>query len=61
MMNVAIRGIQADLGEEQADIFRRVLHPDLSADFVLASSPFSDFDWFRKDLAVHLVSSHVIT
>jgi len=57
MMNLAIRGIEADLGEEQADTFRR----DLRADFVLANPPFNDSDWFRKDRAVHLVSSHVIT
>src|SRR5438445_217820 len=49
MMNLAIRGIEADLGEEQADTFRRDLHPDLRADFVLANPPFTDSDWFRKD------------
>ncbi len=49
MMNLAIRGIEADLGEEQADTFRRNLHPDLRADFVLANPPFNDSDWFRKD------------
>src|SRR5216117_34884 len=49
MMNLAIRGIEADLGEEQADTFRRDLHPDLRADFVLANPPFNDSDWFRKD------------
>jgi len=49
MMNLAIRGIEADLGEEQADSFRRDLHPDLRADFVLANPPFNDSDWFRKD------------
>jgi type I restriction enzyme M protein len=49
MMNLAIRGIEADLGEEQADTFPRDLHPDLRADFVLANSPFNDSDWFRKD------------
>src|SRR5947208_5923508 len=48
-MNLAIRGIEADLGEEQADTFRRDLHPDLRADFVLANPPFNDSDWFRKD------------
>ena len=47
MMNLAIRGIEADLGEEQADTFRRDLHPDLRADFVLANPPFNDSDWFR--------------
>jgi type I restriction enzyme M protein len=49
MMNLAIRGIEADLGEDQADTFRRDLHPDLRADFVLANPPFNDSDWFRKD------------
>jgi type I restriction enzyme M protein len=49
MMNLAIRGIEADLGEEQADTFRRDLHPDLRADFVLANPPFNDSDWYRKD------------
>jgi type I restriction-modification system DNA methylase subunit len=49
MMNLAIRGIEADLGEEHADTFRRDLHPDLRADFVLADPPFNDSDWFRKD------------
>ncbi len=29
--------------------FRRDLHPDLRADFVLANPPFNDSDWFRKD------------
>ena len=49
MMNLAIRGIEADLGEDQADTFRRDLHPDLRGDFVLANPPFNDSDWFRKD------------
>src|SRR5438552_4965162 len=49
MMNLAIRGIEADFGEERADTFRRDLHPDLRADFVLANPPFNDSDWFRKD------------
>src|SRR5882724_8199122 len=49
MMNLSIRGIEADLGEEQADTFRRDVHPDLRADFVLANPPFNDSDWFRKD------------
>ena len=49
MMNPAIRGIEADLGEEHADTFLRDLHPDLRADFVLANPPFNDSDWFRKD------------
>lgn len=49
IMNLALRGIEADFGPEQADSFRRDLHPDLRADFVLANPPFNDSDWFRKD------------
>ncbi len=45
----ALRGIEADFGPEHADTFRRDLHPDLRADFVLANPPFNDSDWFRKD------------
>jgi type I restriction enzyme M protein len=48
-MNLAIRGIEADFGPEHADSFRRDLHPDLRADYVLANPPFNDSDWFRKD------------
>ncbi len=49
LMNLAIRGIEGDLGPEHADTFRRDLHPDLRADFVIANPPFNDSDWFRKD------------
>ena len=49
VMNLAIRGITADFGPEHADTFRRDLHPDLRADYVLANPPFNDSDWFRKD------------
>ncbi len=49
VMNLALRGIEADFGLENADTFRRDLHPDLRADFVLANPPFNDSDWFRKD------------
>jgi type I restriction enzyme M protein len=37
LMNLALRGIEADLGPEHADTFRRDLHPDLRADYVLAN------------------------
>jgi type I restriction enzyme M protein len=49
VMNLALRGIEADFGAEHADTFRRVLHPDLRADYVIANPPFNDSDWFRKD------------
>lgn len=49
VMNLALRGIEADFGREHADTFRNVQHPDLRADYVLANPPFNDSDWFRKD------------
>ena len=44
-MNLAIRGIEANLGGEHADSFHRDLHPDLKADFILANPPFNSSDW----------------
>lgn len=49
IMNLALRGIEADFGPEHADTFRRDLHPDLRADYVLANPPFNDSDWYRKE------------
>ena len=49
IMNLALRGIEADFGKEHADTFRAVQHPDLRADYVLANPPFNDSDWHRKD------------
>lgn len=44
-MNLAIRGIDANLGREHADTFHRDLHPDLKADYILANPPFNDSNW----------------
>lgn len=44
-MNLAIRGIENNLGAEPSDSFRRDLHPDLKADFVIANPPFNISDW----------------
>jgi type I restriction enzyme M protein len=44
-MNLAIRGIAANLGPKWADSFHEDLHPGLKADFVLANPPFNDSDW----------------
>jgi len=44
-MNLAIRGIESNLGPEHADSFHRDLHPDLKADFLLANPPFNSSDW----------------
>jgi type I restriction enzyme M protein len=52
-MNLAIRHIDADLGDHAADTFHEDRHPDLAADFVLANPPFNVSDWggehVRKD------------
>lgn len=44
-MNLAIHGIEANLGSQPADSFLRNLHPDLKADYVLANPPFNVSDW----------------
>jgi type I restriction enzyme M protein len=50
-MNLALRGIEADLGERSADSFGSDLHPDLRADFVLANPPFNVSNWWDAKLA----------
>ncbi len=50
-MNLAIRGLAADLGKEPADTFHRDQHPDLRADYVLANPPFNISDWGGERLA----------
>jgi len=44
-MNLAIRSIEANLGQQPADSFTRDLHPDLKADYILANPPFNVSDW----------------
>ena len=44
-MNLAIRGIESDLGPRWGDSFHEDLHPDLKADFILANPPFNISDW----------------
>ncbi len=44
-MNLAIRGIEGNLGHKQADTFHEDLHADLKADFILANPPFNISDW----------------
>jgi type I restriction enzyme M protein len=44
-MNLAIRGISANLGAVPADTFARDQHPDLKADYVMANPPFNQKDW----------------
>lgn len=44
-MNLAIRGIEADLGPNNADTFFDDEHKDKRFDFILANPPFNDSDW----------------
>jgi type I restriction enzyme M protein len=44
-MNLAIRGIDHNLGTQAADSFHHDLHPDLRADYILANPPFNMSDW----------------
>lgn len=44
-MNLAIRGIAANLGDVPADTFGKDQHPDLKADFIMANPPFNQKDW----------------
>jgi type I restriction enzyme M protein len=44
-MNLAVHGIEPDLGQQHADTFLRDLHPDLKADYILANPPFNVSDW----------------
>lgn len=44
-MNLAIRGIDADLGKQNADTFFNDLHRTEKFDFILANPPFNLSDW----------------
>ena len=48
-MNLAIRGISANLGEVPADTFFKDQHPDLKADFIMANPPFNQSQWREKN------------
>lgn len=53
-MNLALRGIDGNLGPEWGDSFHADAHPDLRADFVIANPFFNDSKWggerLRQDL-----------
>jgi type I restriction enzyme M protein len=44
-MNLALRGIEANLGPEWGDSFQHDHHPDLRADFILTNPPFNVSEW----------------
>lgn len=50
-MNLAIRGIEADLGKYNADTFFSDCHPTLKADYVMANPPFNLSDWGADKLS----------
>ncbi|MCC7553314.1 MAG: type I restriction-modification system subunit M [Methanobacteriaceae archaeon] len=49
-MNLAIRGIESNLGEHNADTFLNDLHPTLKADYILANPPFNMKKWGQEKL-----------
>jgi type I restriction enzyme M protein len=49
-MNLAIRGIEGDIGSHNGDSFLNDLHPDLKADFILANPPFNMKAWGGEQL-----------
>ena len=44
-MNLAIRGLDGNIGPHQGDTFHDDLHKTLKADYVLANPPFNISDW----------------
>lgn len=48
-MNLALKGIEADLGEQWADTFARPQHPDLRADYILSNPPYNIDVWHRDE------------
>lgn len=51
VMNLAIRGLEANLGSYNADTFYNDCHPGLKADFIMANPPFNLSDWGADKLA----------
>lgn len=49
-MNLAIRGIDGNIGDHNADTFHNDLHKGLKADFILANPPFNISDWGGEKL-----------
>lgn len=49
-MNMAIRGIDADLGPNHGDTFFDDLHKTMRADFIMANPPFNLSNWGQEQL-----------
>ncbi|EJX5603830.1 type I restriction-modification system subunit M [Vibrio parahaemolyticus] len=54
-MNLAIRGISANLGAAAKDTFANDQHETLKADFIMANPPFNQKDWRAYD---ELIDDH---
>jgi type I restriction enzyme M protein len=50
MMNLAIRGIEADVTWNEGGSFLQDAYPDLKADYILANPPFNDSEWGGQGL-----------
>ncbi|QDO89546.1 SAM-dependent DNA methyltransferase [Ornithinimicrobium ciconiae] len=48
-MNLAIHGLNGNLGPVWGDTFARDLHPQMQADYVMSNPPFNIKDWHRTD------------
>ncbi|MBR6164090.1 N-6 DNA methylase [bacterium] len=44
-LNLALHGIQADLGQKCASVFLEDIHPTLKSDYILANPPFNQRSW----------------
>lgn len=49
-MNLAIRGLDCNIGVQHADTIRNDVHKDLKADYILANPPFNISDWGGEGL-----------
>jgi len=53
-MNMALRGLSADLGKSHKSTFAEDQHPDKKFDYIMANPPFNDSDWngekYREDV-----------
>ena len=48
-MNLAVHGLNANLGSRWQDTFARDVHPDVEMDYVLANPPFNVKVWARHE------------
>ncbi len=49
-MNLAIRGLEGNLGEKNGDSFTEDLHKTLRADYIIANPPYNTADYWKPSL-----------